>query len=107
MMYLPESFPDPIAATLRDWEAVVARSLPDGRWLMVVPGVCNGRLLVDRDLDDQMWEEEYAYPTVSTALLALISWDPATAPDPDGWVRHIPSYRRRPDGDPANEYIAP
>jgi hypothetical protein len=36
---------------------------------------------------------------------ALHEWDGED--DPDGWVRHLNSARRRPGGDPAREYVAP
>lgn len=94
-----------ILDVLRRERIVAARQRADGRWLMVVPRMYNAGLIVDRDLDDGMFEEEYSYEALDEAIVALIVWDPATDADPSGWVRHIPSYRRRPGGDAAKEYV--
>ena len=94
-----------IMDVLRRERVVAARQLRDGRWLLAVPRMFNGGLLVDRNVDDGMFEEEYSYQALDEAMIALIVWDPDTDADPSGWVRHIPSYRRRPGGDATKEEV--
>ena len=102
---LPDAYPAPIAAILKREGVVGARQLADRRWLLLVPRIANAGLLIDRGLDDGMWEEEYSYQYLDQALVALAVWDPDEQADPDGWLRHIPSYRRRPGGDATKEEI--
>jgi hypothetical protein len=39
------------------------------------------------------------------AVVAFVNWDPLTEIEPTGWHRHRKTGRRRPDSDPALEYI--
>jgi len=39
------------------------------------------------------------------AVANLEEFDPLTMKEPEGWIRHIPSMRRRPDGNKQKEYI--
>ena len=50
-------------------------------------------------------EHRFTYESPSQALVALDRWDGTG--EPAGWHRHQPSNRRRPDGDPSTEHIAP
>jgi hypothetical protein len=54
----------------------------------------------------QFYNETYSYETYSTAVLALAGWDIETEAEPSEWIRHLPTGRRRPNGDPTQEYIA-
>lgn len=66
-----------------------------------------GRLIIgDRRNWFSGWERGYCYPSRKMALLAFERFDGIGDP-PDGWIRSIPDMRRRPDGDPTKEYIAP
>jgi len=50
----------------------------------------------------------YSYPTLRDARLAWLGWDFKNfAGEPEGWVRHQPSNRRRTNGDPATEEVRP
>jgi len=51
--------------------------------------------------------ERWCYSTPDGALNALAAWNGADGTEPTGWHRHPDSGRRRPDGDPAREYIEP
>jgi len=104
-MILPDDYPAPIATVLKREGVVAARQLSDGRWLLLVSRIANAGLLVDRDLDDGVFEEEYSFRFLAEALVALIVWTPDEVSDPSGWLRHIPSYRRRPGGNTAKEDI--
>jgi len=41
------------------------------------------------------------------AVAAAQAWDIALQPEPDGWMRHPISGRRRPGGDATQEYVYP
>jgi hypothetical protein len=42
---------------------------------------------------------------MEVAVAALENWDYPNQSEPDGWMRHPDSGRRRPNGDPTKEYI--
>ena len=44
---------------------------------------------------------------MDAAVAALLRFDPDEEAEPDGWVRHIPTFRRRPQGDKTREYVSP
>lgn len=50
-------------------------------------------------------EESWQYQQLSFALHAAATWDPQKDPEPFGWYRHYGSDRRRPYGNPHNEFI--
>ena len=93
--------------TPADWapELTAYRRLSDGRWIGVKAQVFNAVLITG--LDAVGAAEEYSYPDLVQALVAYTLWNFPDEPEPDGWIRHVPSNRRRPDGDVSREYIAP
>ena len=64
-------------------------------------------ILTGRWGDRYSYEDRWCYHNKAAAIAALLNW--ATAyprpAEPSGWHRHPASGRRRPDGDPAQEYI--
>jgi hypothetical protein len=48
--------------------------------------------------------EDWMYPTFGQAEACFRAWN-GFGDAPAGWVRHVPSYRRRVDGDPLREYV--
>jgi len=56
-----------------------------------------------------VYHDVWTYDDLAGAVVGLLLWDVEREPhDPPGpWTRHRPSNRRRPDGDPAHEYVAP
>lgn len=52
----------------------------------------NGRQLLT-DFDANGWSQGWCYATPIEALLALTAWDGVG--EPNGWIRHMPSMRRR------------
>ncbi len=81
------------------------RLLPDGRVLDVVNLFLSGLLTVSATADDVGYSEAYTYATETEAVLAFCLWDGEG--EPDGWICHRPSNRRRENGDPATEEIRP
>jgi hypothetical protein len=53
----------------------------------------------------RMGDDRWTYPSVGDAIAALTRWDGEGDP-PNGWIRHRPSGRRRPDGTAGSEYVA-
>ena len=87
-------------------EAVAARVLPDGRIGVIYPHGANlGRLLVSTpaELLAGVGSWEWHFPSVRAAVTGLRRWN--DGPEPTGWHRDINTGRRRPDGDPAREYV--
>jgi hypothetical protein len=75
-------------------------SVPNGH---APPGRAQHSVWVgSRELIADLW----LYPDLPSALQAARTWDGLT-PEPRGWHVHPLSGRRRPDGDPAREYVPP
>lgn len=81
-----------------------ARELPDGRLVAVCHMAFTFRLVVG---DTVGYSQGWDYPSRGLAVCAAVCYDGTGAPL-DGWVRHMRAGqpdRRRPDGDPAREYV--
>lgn len=59
----------------------------------------------DARLVRELWRAVLDDAGTRAALRALHCWDGSG--DPEGWYRHKPSNRRRPDGDPSREEVRP
>ena len=80
------------------------RILPNGSFLAVLPMLFgNGRLILSDD--PYVVKDAWCYESVEKALLAMGQWNPETESEPSGWIRHLASGRRRPNGDESREYI--
>lgn len=83
------------------------RDLPDGRLAAVGPQLNGAAQIVAGKKDG--WqdghEEQWMYPTVPEALGAFAEWDGKG--EPEHWIRHVPSGRRRQDGDASKETVRP
>lgn len=91
-------------------DALEARELPDGRWLSLWPmAFGNTRLCINVPEESLMFFADfYCYHDTARGLHAVRTWDGEG--DPEGWVRHIGTHRRRsynPDGSVAGEWVAP
>lgn len=99
--------PDEVDAWTWGMGYLIAFEMADGRLTFVVETVVGqGQLGVG---DEYSVRERYSYPTAAHAIAALLTWRVALqfVGEPRGWHRHQPSDRRRPDGEPALEYVAP
>lgn len=98
-----------IYKTLRD-DPIPTRDVGDGRRLYLYPMMFTHRLAIGNINEEGLWyTDSWCFHERKDALHQLETWnplDPAT-PEPSGWHRHPASGRRRPEGDPAREYIAP
>jgi hypothetical protein len=86
---------------------IAARETPAGMLLTVTPQLMGAALLTvaKPTTAKGTYDEAYTYPTLQGALVYMIAWSPDV--EPYGWIRHIPSNRRRPGGDESREYILP
>lgn len=86
--------------------AYYAKDLPAGLALWVVPMVVTTRIMIGVPGSGGV-DDAWCYHTPGGAILAALAWDPETEKEPTGWHRHPHSGRRRTNGDPDQEYIAP
>lgn len=49
----------------------------------------------------------FQYQSVPLAVVAAANWDPAERAEPYGWYRELRTGRRRPHGNPKNEFVRP
>jgi hypothetical protein len=91
-----------LASVCRDNGYLCPRILANGRTAAIRPGIFNCSIIVD--VDAFGCNEEFTYETSAAAVDALAAWDTRVSPEPTGWIRHMPSGRRRPGGDPSREH---
>lgn len=86
--------------------AIMTRIFPDGTVTGII-GRMFGACDIFRSLNatNRMIEEQWTFTSYALAVIQLLSWSPLDRPDPDEWIRHRPSGRRRENGDPATETI--
>lgn len=87
------------------WGLTTWRVFDDGRVAVVLPGIFAYLLCVS---SPDSWrlgcrDDVFTYTHAALAQAALEEWDGAG--EPDGWIRHQPSNRRRPDGDASREFV--
>ncbi len=89
------------------WElldVLFRRTLPDGRVLDVTPLLFGfAQLGISRDARVDWYQDVWHYDTPEKAIDAARRW--TGEGEPSGWMRHPPTGRRRPGGDPAKEYV--
>jgi hypothetical protein len=71
----------------------------------VMPLAFTAAIIAGRMGDFSSYEDRWCYHSIGDALAALLAWDGHG--EPTGWHRHPGTGRRRPEGDPAQEYINP
>jgi len=79
------------------------KTFRDGRVSYLQQMAFTVRISVSKDAEDQGFEEFFEFQNVAAAFVAFEAW--GGDGEPEGWHRHVPSNRRRPDGDPSREYI--
>lgn len=85
---------------------LLSRWLDDGRVLQLLPWRAHGvQLSVGRG--DGYYQDSWIYDAeqAEAGWRAALGWDGQG--EPEGWYRHPQSGRRRPDGDPAKEFVRP
>lgn len=92
--------------TLAKTGCVILRALGDGRMVGVCAQITNACIAIG-PMDCDEWDDTWDYATLQAALDAWCRWDPLTQEEPENWVRHPRTARRRPDGDATQEVIRP
>lgn len=77
------------------------KTLADGRIVCLKEQFYNAVITIGKD--ESGWEEEYTFPSRTKAQIEFDAFDGTK--EPRGWIRHVPTWRRRPGGDPRLEYI--
>lgn len=107
----PEPLPPHLMRHADPADTYYARDLGDGRAVWVTRELFGsikvGVGRIESGILDEVWNWNDQTGGALAAVTAVIRWDPATDPEPSGWYRHRPSNRRRPNGDPQQEYIEP
>lgn len=83
--------------------------IDDENYAAIAPFIYTTGIIRGRWLDRNSFEDRWCYHSREAAQEALVAWFlqvDGREPEPRGWHRHTPSWRRRPDGDPAQEYVA-
>lgn len=68
--------------------------------------LCGGGQIIG-GCDEHGCSDVWSYPFLTTAVLEFLVWTGDAGTEPEGWIRHQPSNRRRPDGDATREHVAP
>ncbi len=82
------------------------RELPDGRTLVVLPLLWGYASLALGRPGQSWFYDTWQYQSRQAALDACLEWNGEPGTEPTGWYKHPATGRRRPDGDPAREYVA-
>jgi hypothetical protein len=90
-------------ASLVERGFVACRKVGDAWFGVIRMTYGKGRLCAELNLDG--YDDSWCYDTIEGAISAMNAWDPEAQTEPDGWMRHINTARRRPDGDASKEYV--
>lgn len=82
-------------------------TIDDTRYAAIYPMAYGDTIIIGKFGDETGWEDQYWYER-GQAQHAMLDWiDRRFKGEPEGWHRHIPSNRRRENGDPSKEEIRP
>lgn len=76
-----------------------------GTYVAIIPFLYTCAIIVGDIEDESGYRDRWCYHDFPSALEAFERWDGDG--EPPGWHRHPSSGRRRPDGKPEREYVAP
>lgn len=93
------------AAVRAGGDFLCARLLGDGRAVYLMQWSYGGVTVAIGTAGDQVFDDQwnYQFEQASAGWRAALGWDGEG--EPEGWYRHPHSGRRRPDGDPAKEFV--
>lgn len=93
------------------WPAchAIVRRVDNVRYVAVLPFIYTHGIVWGYIRDARFgYEDRWCYPLAEVAVAAASAWDGnAPSTEPDGWIKHVTTGRRRPDGDATKEYIEP
>ena len=74
-------------------------------YVAIIPFLFTCAIIVGDIEDESGYRDRWCYDDFQSALAAFELWDGSG--EPPGWHRHPSTGRRRPDGTPEREYVAP
>lgn len=81
------------------------KAIGDGMYVAIKPLLFHWTMIVGQIGDREGYEDRWCYANREKAETALRAWDGTG--EPTGWFHHPRTARRRPEGDPGREYVAP
>ncbi len=84
---------------------IARKDLEDGRYITLTPQLYGTLLTLSQAGNEYGYSEAYTYDNPEKAVASYEAWEGNG--EPNGWIRHIPSNRRRPNGDAAQEHVSP
>lgn len=94
-----------LATMLSEMYLDVKLAVDESRFVGITPFVFTWGIL--GGLHEYGYSDRWCYESYGEAKRALDIWDGQAGTEPEGWHRHTPSWRRRPNGDASKEDIAP
>lgn len=97
----------PLRIQINPEEGVSLRAdLGDGRSVDFLPMIFTWRLAVG-PTGEHTYNEFWCFKERWQAIAAFLLFAADPSVEPEGWVKHVPSHRRRRNGDPATEWVEP
>lgn len=85
--------------------AILFRDLGDGRGVWVYQMIFTFKIVLG-PIGLPVYDDHWCYKDFASVVIGFTDWNPLEKAEPDGWVRHPPTGRRRfPDGDPQTEEV--
>lgn len=87
--------------------STAVKLIGDGRALYIYRKIWTYSLCIGDVKNEGYFTDLWCYETLPLAMAAMLAWNPLdiSTPEPEGWHRHPPTGRRRPDGDASREYV--
>lgn len=82
------------------------RETGNGRYVACLPRIYTTAIITGDLADAYGFDEHWCFEDKDRAIGAATAWDPSKDPEPEGWIRHPRSGRRRPAGDKSKEHVA-
>ena len=82
------------------------RQINDQYWGAIYQFLYGWSIIIGKIGDTTGYEDRWDLTSYHGALLSLEQWEARGFDgEPDGWIRHLRTGRRRPDGDRSKEHI--
>lgn len=82
---------------------VPTRTLENGKQLWLYTMMYTWRLAIGEQ-EAIGYDDYWCYDRQDVALRQFVIWEPTKTKEPEGWTKHKPSGRCRPDGDASKEF---
>lgn len=74
----------------------------------ILPMIYTWRVVETPKAAPDSYDRGWCYTARTAAVLAAMAWDPEVHSEPNVWIKALDgTMRRRTDGDPTREYVAP